>query len=130
MVQIRANARIESGVPPTLEQITATVGFNEELVKAGIALALEGLHPSAKGSARIEFRGGKTSVTDGPFAETKELIGGFWIVQAKSKEEVVECFKHAPMENGDVLEIRQIIEVDDFRKAVTPELLERIEAKW
>jgi hypothetical protein len=129
MVLIRANERIESGVPPTLEQITATVAFNEELVKAGIALALEGLHPSAKG-ARIAFRSGKTAVTDGPFAETKELIGGFWIVQAKSMEEVVECFKRAPMLDGDVLEIRKIIDVEDYSEALPPELRERIEADW
>jgi len=127
MVQIRANAKIESGVLPTAEQMTAMVGFNEELAKAGIMLAADGLRPSSKG-ARIQFHGGKATVTDGPFAETKELIAGFWIVQAKSKEEVVERFKHAPMEDGDVLEIREFFEIEDFGDLVTPELRQRIEA--
>jgi hypothetical protein len=130
MVLIRSNARIESGTPPSLEQITAMVGFNEQLVKDGMALALEGLHPSATLSARVERRGGKIVVTDGPFAETKELVGGFWIVQANSKEEVVERFKQAPMEDGDILEIRKVIDPEDFGEAVTPELRERIEADW
>jgi len=128
LVQVRANAKIESGVLPTAEQMTAMVGFNEELAKAGIMLAADGLRPSSSNSARIHFHAGNARVTDGPFAETKELISGFWIVQAKSKEEVVERFKHAPMEDGDVLEVRQFFEIEDFGDLVTPELRQRIEA--
>jgi len=129
MVLIRSNDRIESGEPPTMEQITATVAFNEQLVKDGMAIALEGLHPSKKGK-RVTRRDGKVTVTDGPFAETKELIGGFWIVRADSMEQVVERFKQLPMPDGDVLEIRKVIEPEDFGEAITPELRERIEADW
>lgn len=128
LVQIRANARIESGVMPTLEQITPMVEFNEALAKAGILLAAEGLYPSSQASARIQFTGGKAAVTDGPFAETKELIGGFWIVQAKSKEEVIERFRHAPVQDGDVLEIRRFIDAEDFADAFPADLQERINA--
>ena len=131
MVQVRPNAqtyaKIESGVLPTAEQMEPMVRFNEELVKAGIMLAADGLQPLSKG-ARIEFRDGKATVTDGPFAETKELIGGFWIVQANSKEEVIERFRHAPMEDGDILEIRRFFEAEDFGDILTPELRERMEA--
>lgn len=112
-VLVHADDAIEAGVLPTPEQFTKMNAFNEELVKAGIMLAGDGLHPSSKG-ARLTFHGGKATVTDGPFAETKELIAGFWIVQGKSKEEIVERFKHAPMEEGQTLEIRQIYEAEDF----------------
>lgn len=113
VVLVHANDEIEAGVLPTPEQFTQMNAFNEGLVKAGIMLAGEGLQPSSKG-ARLTFHGGKATVTDGPFAETKELIAGFWIVQGKSKEEIVERFKHAPMEEGQTLEIRQIYEAEDF----------------
>lgn len=121
VVMVRSNATIESGVLPTAEQLTNMGRFNEELVKAGVMLAAEGLHDSSKG-ARLRFTGGKADVTDGPFAETKELIAGFWIVQAKSKEEVIERFARAPMEDGDVLEIRQVFEAEDFGENMTPEV--------
>lgn len=112
MVMVKANKDSEAGVLPTPEQFTEMGQFNEELVKAGVMLAGDGLQPSSKG-ARITFSGGKPSVTDGPFAETKELVAGFWIVQAKSKEEIVERMSRAPFENGE-LEIRQIYEAEDF----------------
>jgi len=124
IVQVRANEQTEAGVLPTAEQLAAMGRFNEELIKAGVMLAGEGLQASSKG-ARIEFAGGEPAVIDGPFAETKELIAGFWIVQAKSKEEVVERFKRAPMLRGDVLEIRQIFELEDFGENLTPEERER-----
>lgn len=131
MVQVRLNARtyakVESGVLPTAEEMEPMVRFNEELAKAGIMLAADGLQPLSTG-ARIQFRDGKTTVTDGPYAETKELIAGFWIVQAKSKEEVIERFRHAPMEDGDVLEIRRFFEAEDFGDTLTPELRARMEA--
>jgi hypothetical protein len=98
--------------------------FNEQLAKDGIMLAGEGLHATSKG-ARLRFDGGRTTVIDGPFAETKELVAGFWIVQAKSKEEVVERFMHAPFDGGQVIEIRQIFEAEDFGENLTPELRER-----
>jgi hypothetical protein len=113
MVQVRSNKRIESGVLPTREDLATMGAFNETLIKDGVMLAGDGLKDSRSG-ARLTFSGGKASVTDGPFAETKELIAGFWIVQAKSKEEVVERFLRAPMEEGDVLEIRQLFEAEDF----------------
>ena len=93
--------------------------FNEQLAKDGIMLAGEGLHATSKG-ARLRFDGGRTTVIDGPFAETKELVAGFWIVQAKSKEEVVERFMHAPFDGGQVIEIRQIFEAEDFGENLTP----------
>lgn len=113
MVQVRANEATEAGVLPTSEVLEPMGRFNEELIKAGVMLAGDGLRDSSKG-ARLTFKGGNVTVTDGPFAETKELIAGFWIVQAKSKEEVIERFKHAPMLDGDVLEIRQLFEAEDF----------------
>ena len=124
MVQVRSNNVIESGTLPSTELLDAMGRFNEELVKAGVMLAADGLRDSSKG-ARLTFNGGKATVTDGPFAETKELIAGFWIVQGKSKEEVIERFKHAPMLDGDVLEIRQIFEAEDFGDNLSPEMRER-----
>ncbi|MBV9736743.1 MAG: YciI family protein [Candidatus Eremiobacteraeota bacterium] len=124
MVQVRSNDVIESGTLPSTELLDAMGQFNEELVKAGVMLAADGLRDSSKG-ARLAFNGGKVAVTDGPFAETKELIAGFWIVQGKSKEEVIERFKHAPMLDGDVLEIRQIFEAEDFGDNLTPGMRER-----
>ena len=123
MVIVKADEQSEAGVMPS-EQMLADMGkYNEELVKAGILLAGEGLHPSSKG-VRVRFSGDKRTVTDGPFAETKELIAGFWLLQVKSWDEVIEWVKRAPM--GDTeLEIRQIFEADDFGPALTPELREQ-----
>jgi hypothetical protein len=122
-VLVHADDDIEAGVLPTPEQFAKMNAFNEELVKAGIMLAGDGLHPTSKG-ARLTFHGGKATVTDGPFAETKELIAGFWLVQGKSKEEIVERFKHAPMEEGQTLEIRQIYEAEDFGDNLPAEMRE------
>jgi hypothetical protein len=127
MVMVRANEDTESGRLPTTEEFTAMLKFNEELVKAGVMLGGEGLQPSSKGAARILFEGDKRTVVDGPFAESKELIAGFWILQAKSKDEVVEWMKRCPnpTRGKSVLEIRQIFQADDFGEAFTPELREQ-----
>ncbi|HEX8569749.1 MAG TPA: YciI family protein [Caulobacteraceae bacterium] len=121
MVQVRSNAKIESGAMPEAELLEAMGRFNQELIDAGMMVAGEGLHPSSKG-ARISFQGATPVVTDGPFAETKELIAGFWIIKAKSLQEVVEWMKRAPMEPGDTLEIRQVFENEDFGAELSPEL--------
>lgn len=123
MVIVKANKQYEQGELPTTEEFAAMGKFNEQLVKDGVMLEGEGLQPSSKG-ARIRFDGGRSTVTDGPFAETKELVAGFWMVQGKSKEEIVERFVHAPMAAGDVLEIRQVFEAEDFGENLTPELRE------
>ena len=113
MVMVKATEESEAGVLPD-QKIFAEMGkFNEELVKAGVMLAGEGLHPSSKG-ARIRFEGSKRSVIDGPFAETKELIAGFWIIQVKSKEEAIAWMSRAPFPAGTVLDIRQIFDTEDF----------------
>jgi len=125
MVIVKANQDTEAGVMPSTELLEAMGKYNEELVKAGIMLAGEGLHPSSKG-ARVRFDGSKRTVIDGPFAETKELVAGFWLLQAKSKEEIVEWVKRAPFEGGEV-EIRPVFEADDFGEAFTPELREQEE---
>jgi len=120
IVIVKASERSESGQLPSPEMLARMGAFNEELVKAGIMLAGEGLQPSSKG-ARISFGGPKPVVTDGPFAETKELVGGFWILQAKSKEEVVAWISRAPFYDGEQVEIRQIFEREDFGQAVAEE---------
>jgi hypothetical protein len=120
MLIVKADQASEAGVPPSREMLTKMGKFNEELVKAGVLLAAEGLQASSKG-ARVTFSGGKPSVVDGPFTETKELIGGFWLVQVKSRDEAIEWIKRAPFENA-VVEIRQVFEADDFGPALTPEL--------
>jgi hypothetical protein len=126
MVIVKASKDSEAGVMPD-EQLLAGMGkYNEELVKAGVLLAGEGLHPSSKG-ARIRFSGATRTVVDGPFAETKELIAGFWLIQVQSKEEAIEWFKRCPMEDGAELEIRQVFEADDFGAEFTPELREQEE---
>ena len=112
-VLVRSTPEIETGRVPSLEELEPMGRFNEGLIKDGVMLAADGLHASSKG-ARIHFSKGNTKVTDGPFAESKELIAGFWIVQGKSKAEIIERFTHAPMQDGDVLEIRQIFEEEDF----------------
>jgi hypothetical protein len=101
---------------PNAEDIAKMGKFNDELSKAGVLLALDGLQPSAKG-ARVAFAGGKPSVTDGPFTEAKELIGGYWLIQARSKEEAVEWASRCPANDGDVIEVRQVFEMSDFDEA-------------
>ena len=112
MVLVKANKETEAGVLPKPEEFAEMGRFNEELAKAGVLLAADGLQPTSKG-ARIKFTGGKPAVTDGPFTETKELVAGFWIVQGKSKQEVVERMSRAPFDNMEI-EIRQIFEAEDF----------------
>jgi hypothetical protein len=122
MIIRRADKNTEAGVMPQQELLAAMMKYNEELVKAGIMLQGEGLHPSAKGS-RVSFKGGKPSVMDGPFTETKELIAGFTMIQVRSKEEALEWVKRWPVEDGDVtLEIRQVFEAEDFGDEFSPEL--------
>jgi len=113
VVLVKANKETEAGVLPTREQLTEMGKFNEQLAKDGVLLAGEGLQASSKGT-RLRFDGGRTTFTDGPFTETKELVAGFWIVQGKSKEEVIERFTSAPFDGGQEIEIRQIFEADDF----------------
>ncbi len=129
MILIKADKNSEAGIMPSQQLLTDMGRFNEELVKAGIMLAGEGLHPSSKG-ARVRFSGSKRTVIDGPFAETKELIAGFWLWQVKSKEEAIEWVKRIPnpMPGSDTeVEIRQVFETDDFGDALTPELREQEE---
>jgi hypothetical protein len=125
MVIVKANADSEAGVMPGEKLLTDMGNYNEELVKAGVMLAGDGLHPSAKG-ARVKFSGGKTSVIDGPFAETKELVAGYWIWNVKSKQEAIDWLKRAPFENTEI-EIRQLFELEDFGAEMTPELREQEE---
>ncbi len=128
MVIIKATKNSEAGVMPS-EKLLAEMGkFNEELVKAGVMLAGDGLHPSSRGK-RVRFSGGKKSVIDGPFAETKELIAGYWIWQVKSMDEAVEWARRCPdpMPGGGELEIRPVFEADDFGEELTPELREQEE---
>jgi len=124
MVIVKADKDSEAGVMPS-EKLLADMGkYNEELAKAGVMLAGEGLHPSSKG-ARVKFSGPKRTVKDGPFAETKELVAGFWLIQAKSKEEAIEWVKRAPFDGGTEVEIRQVFEQEDFGAEFTPELREQ-----
>jgi hypothetical protein len=126
MVLLKADKDTEAGVLPSQQLLADMTRYNEELVKAGVLLAGEGLQPSSKG-ARVKFSGSKRTVVDGPFAETKELIAGFWILQTRSKEEAIEWVKRCPNPtNSDAeIEIRQIFEPADFGEAFTPELRER-----
>jgi hypothetical protein len=124
MVFVKANEESEAGVMPSTELITEMGNFNEELVKAGVMLAGEGLHPSSKGK-RVRFSEGQKTVIDGPFAETKELIAGFWIWQVRSMDEAVEWLKRAPFGGGAELEIRPVFEAEDFGENFTPELREQ-----
>ena len=129
MIIIKASPDSEAGVMPSEELLTAMGNYNEELVKAGIMLAGEGLHPSSKG-ARVRFSGDKRSVIDGPFIETKELIAGYWLWQVKSKEEAIEWVKRCPnpMPGTEAeIEIRQVFEAEDFGAEFTPELREQEE---
>jgi hypothetical protein len=126
MVIVKASPETEAGVLPTEQQITEMTEFNEELVKAGVMLSGDGLHPSAKG-VRVRFTGDERTVIDGPFAETKELIAGFWIWQVRSMDEAITWAKRCPNPTGveSELEIRPILEDDDFGEALTPDLRER-----
>src|SRR5437867_6300029 len=130
MVIVKANKDSEAGVLPDKKILTEMGKFNEELVKAGVMLAAEGLQASSKG-ARVKFSGGKTTVTDGPFAETKELIAGFWLWKVKSKAEAIEWLKRCPnpfpFKGESEIEIRQVFEAEDFGAEFTPELREQEE---
>jgi hypothetical protein len=126
MVLVKATEESEAGVLPSQEILAEMGKYNEELVNAGVMLAGEGLQPSSKG-ARVRFSGEERTVTDGPFAETKELIAGFWLIQAKSKEEAIEWVKRAPMGGDTELEVRQVFEAEDFGEEFTPELREQEE---
>ena len=128
MVLVKADKNTEAGVLPDEKLLTAMGKYNEELVKAGVMLAGEGLHPSSKG-ARVRFSGANRTVIDGPFAETKELIAGFWLWNVKSKEEAIEWLKRCPNPTGEEaeIEIRQVFEAEDFGPAFTPELREQEE---
>lgn len=123
MVLVKASAESEAGVMPDTELLNEMGRFNEELVKAGVLLAGEGLHPSKK-AVRIDFSGEERMVVDGPFAETKELVAGFWILQVKSMQDAIEWLKRSPFRDGQV-EIRPIFELEDFGEAATAEVRER-----
>jgi hypothetical protein len=128
MIAVKATAESEAGVMPSQELLAEMGKYNEELAKAGVLLAGEGLHPSSKG-ARVRFSGRDRTVIDGPFAETKELIAGFWLIQVKSREEAIEWVKRCPnpMEGESEVEIRQVFEAEDFGEELTPELREQEE---
>jgi hypothetical protein len=126
MVLIKATERSEAGEMPSQELLEEMTAFNEELVKAGVMLAGEGLHPSSKG-VRVGFSGSDRKVTDGPFTETKELLAGYWLWQVKSMDEAIEWVKRIPNPTGEhgVVEVRPVFEADDFGEELTPELRER-----
>jgi hypothetical protein len=128
MVMVKANEDTEAGAPPDTEMLNEMGKYNEELVKAGIMLDGEGLHPSSRG-ARIQFSGDQRSVVDGPFAETKELIAGYWVWQVRDMDEAIEWAKRCPNPTGaeSVLELRPVFEADDFGDSMTPELREQEE---
>ena len=125
MILLKADKNTEAGVPPSTELIAAMMKYNEELTKAGVLLAGEGLQPSSKGT-RVKFSAGKRTVIDGPFPELRELIAGFWMFQVNSKEEAIEWVKRCPnpLNTDTEIEIRQVFEADDFGPALTPELRE------
>jgi hypothetical protein len=128
MVIVKASKESEAGVLPSEKDLTEMGEFNDELLKAGVMLAGEGLQASSKG-ARVRFdKSGKKTVTDGPFAETKELVAGFWLWQVKSKEEAIEWLKRAPFRNGEEVEIRQVFEATDFGDNFSKDLIEKEEA--
>lgn len=123
MVIVPGNADTEAGQMPTTEELLEMNKYNEELVKAGVMLAGEGLHPTSKG-AKVRFEGEQRTVIDGPFTEAKELIAGFWIWECDSREEAIEWLKRAPFDGGTEIELRQVFDTEDFGDAVTPELRE------
>ena len=124
MVIVKASKESEAGVMPSQQLLTAMGNYNEQLVKAGVMLAGDGLHPSSKG-ARVKFSGKNRTVIDGPFAETKELVGGFWIWKCQSRAEAIDWLKKAPFDGGEEVEIRQFFEAEDFGAELTPELREQ-----
>lgn len=124
LVLVKANEESEAGVMPREQDLTEMGKFNEELTKAGVMLAADGLHPSARGK-RVRFNEGQRTVIDGPFAETKELVAGYWVWQVRSMDEAVEWLKRAPFGGGAEVEIRPVFELSDFGEALTPELREQ-----
>jgi hypothetical protein len=126
MVFVKGNQDTEAGVMPNRELLTKMGEFNEELVKAGVMLAGEGLHPTSK-AKRMRFSGGKPTVVDGPFTETKELVAGFWLWQVKSMDEAIEWLKRSPFDGGAEVEVRPVFEAEDFGPELTPELREQEE---
>jgi hypothetical protein len=126
MVIVKADNNSEAGVMPSTELLAAMGKFNEEMVKAGVMLAGEGLHPSSKG-ARIKFSGKDRRVTTGPFAGAGDLVAGFWLIQVKSRDEAIEWMKRAPFDGGSEIEIRQVFSPEDFGDALTPELRQQEE---
>jgi hypothetical protein len=124
MVIVKASQESEAGVMPSQQLLTAMGNYNEQLVKAGVMLAGDGLQPSSKG-ARMKFSGKNRTVTDGPFAETKELVAGFWIWKCNSLAEAIDWLKKAPFDGGEEVEIRQFFEAEDFGAELTPELREQ-----
>jgi hypothetical protein len=127
MMLVKASPESEAGVLPTMEQITEMGKFNEEMIKAGIMLAADGLQSSAKG-ARVRFDGATRTVIDGPFAETKELLAGYWVIQVKSRDEAIAWATRIPFENGEEVEVRQVFEAADFGDAVSSEHLAKEQA--
>lgn len=125
MVLVKATKDSEAGGMPSEQELTEMGNFNEELVKAGVMLAGEGLHPTSKG-VRVAFSGGERKVIDGPFAETKELLGGYWLWQVKSLDEAIEWIKRSPFQEGEI-ELRPVFETEDFGEEMTPELREQEE---
>ena len=121
MVIVKANKDSEAGVMPSEQMLRDMGNYNEALVKAGIVLGMDGLHPSSKGT-RVRFSGKQRTVIDGPFSETKELIAGFWLWQVRSKEEAIEWLKRAPFDGNTEIELRQVFEMEDFGAEFTPEL--------
>jgi hypothetical protein len=124
MVIVKADKDSEAGVMPSTELLTAMGQFNEEMVKAGVLLAGEGLHPSSKG-ARIKYSGRERIVTQGPFSVTGDLVSGFWLIQVKSRGEAIDWMKRAPFDGGAEVELRQVFDTEDFGEALTPELREQ-----
>ena len=124
MVIVKADKNSEAGVMPSTELLTAMGKFNAEMVKAGVMLAGEGLHPSSKG-ARIKYSGKQRTVTSGPFNGTGDLVSGFWLIQTKSLDEAIAWMKRAPFDGGAEIEIRQVFDADDFGEVLTPELREQ-----
>jgi hypothetical protein len=127
MIIVKATTDSEAGVMPTPQAFEAMGKFNEELINAGVLLAAEGLHPSSRGT-RVTFNGGRHEITDGPFAETKELIAGFWIITAKSEAEALEWIKRIPFDEGETVELRRVFEAADFADVVPPEEVAKEEA--
>ena len=126
LVLVPGSPESEAGEMPSTELLEAMTKYNEELVKAGVMLAGEGLHPTSKG-AKVRFEGGERTVIDGPFTEAKEIVAGYWVWECASREEAIEWLKRAPFDRGTEVELRPILEADDFGEELTPELREREE---